>query len=52
MLKFLDLMFTLSLMLIFMFSLTFMSSIAVKLVTSNYKDVTNTTTTNFNFNKL
>ena len=52
MLKFLDVLFTLSLMLIFMFSLTVMSSMAVKLITYNYKDITNTTSTDFNFNKL
>jgi hypothetical protein len=52
MLKFLDIMLTASLMLIFMFSLTFMSSIAVKLVTSNYKDMTNRASTDFIFNKL
>ena len=52
MLKFLDVLFTVSLMIIFMFSLTLMSSMAVKLITSNYKDITNTTSTDFNFNKL
>ena len=52
MLKFLDLMLTISLMLIFMFSLTVTSSMAIKLVTANYKDVANRTSTNFNFNKL
>jgi hypothetical protein len=52
MLKFLDVLLTASLMLIFMFSLTVMSSMAVKLVTSNYKDITNRTSTDFNFNKL